>query len=531
LDLRHHNTTPRYDFNYDLMGRLTSADFGGTNNALQTDHSRTYSYDRNGNMTLRQSKEQASQYGGASLNWTWNSGNGNRPATWHQQRNNLQNPSGPSQVADESYAYDATGNRTAVLDGQGDTLSVMRYNLLNLPEEYVLSGGAKERFVYSADGEKLFVQHITASSDTTGTEYAANYRFENDTLAMIHTDAGYYTPVPPPSGTGSLSFMHVWYLKDHLGNNRVLADGTGTALKIHHYDPFGEPITIAPTGGSPAPSPSFPAGATESPYKYGGKEWSEATLTYDFEARQFSPDFHRFTTMDPLCEKYYGISPYAYCANNPVNLVDYLGERPLKPAPKSVLGTAAYYQWRNADYQSRHPGKEHSYYLSYGYANATRFERIPNIFLSKEGVLWRNQVELGLQLLMEKELTSNNEAEAFEDNGEEFLDFAFKSHVIAYLNENGVNLKDLPTSDLIVIVSTPKLSHIMSPRGGKQVIEVMKILGKYWNDHPDTAYQRVKEGTLYFQQIMTMAILNSYYQYINNLSEELQYHDEAKNGK
>lgn len=26
--------------------------------------------------------------------------------------------------------------------------------------------------------------------------------------------------------------------------------------------------------------------------------------------------------MDPLCEKYYSISPYAYCAGNPVLLVD-----------------------------------------------------------------------------------------------------------------------------------------------------------------------------------------------------------------
>ena len=36
--------------------------------------------------------------------------------------------------------------------------------------------------------------------------------------------------------------------------------------------------------------------------------------------------FHRFTTMDPLAEKYYSISPYAYCANNPVNLVDPEGQ-------------------------------------------------------------------------------------------------------------------------------------------------------------------------------------------------------------
>ena len=38
--------------------------------------------------------------------------------------------------------------------------------------------------------------------------------------------------------------------------------------------------------------------------------------------------FHRFTTMDPLAEKYYSISPYAYCAGNPVNLVDPDGHFP-----------------------------------------------------------------------------------------------------------------------------------------------------------------------------------------------------------
>ena len=26
--------------------------------------------------------------------------------------------------------------------------------------------------------------------------------------------------------------------------------------------------------------------------------------------------------MDPLCEKYYTISPYAYCGNNPVSFID-----------------------------------------------------------------------------------------------------------------------------------------------------------------------------------------------------------------
>ena len=43
---------------------------------------------------------------------------------------------------------------------------------------------------------------------------------------------------------------------------------------------------------------------------------------YDYGARWYDPILARFTTVDPLCEKYYSISPYAYCANNPVNAVD-----------------------------------------------------------------------------------------------------------------------------------------------------------------------------------------------------------------
>ena len=38
----------------------------------------------------------------------------------------------------------------------------------------------------------------------------------------------------------------------------------------------------------------------------------------------------RFTTMDPLCEKYYSVSPYAYCGGAPVNAVDPDGKEGVK---------------------------------------------------------------------------------------------------------------------------------------------------------------------------------------------------------
>lgn len=42
--------------------------------------------------------------------------------------------------------------------------------------------------------------------------------------------------------------------------------------------------------------------------------------------RWYYPAIMGTTTMDPLCEKYYSTSPYAWCGNNPVNYVDYKGD-------------------------------------------------------------------------------------------------------------------------------------------------------------------------------------------------------------
>ena len=46
----------------------------------------------------------------------------------------------------------------------------------------------------------------------------------------------------------------------------------------------------------------------------------------DYGARMYEPALGRFMTMDPMAEKYYSISPYAYCANNPVNAIDMNGD-------------------------------------------------------------------------------------------------------------------------------------------------------------------------------------------------------------
>ena len=46
---------------------------------------------------------------------------------------------------------------------------------------------------------------------------------------------------------------------------------------------------------------------------------------YDYGARLYDPAAAFWTSPDPLCEKYYNISPYAFCNDNPVRFIDPTG--------------------------------------------------------------------------------------------------------------------------------------------------------------------------------------------------------------
>jgi RHS repeat-associated protein len=64
------------------------------------------------------------------------------------------------------------------------------------------------------------------------------------------------------------------------------------------------------------------------PYRYNGKELEamNGLNEYDYGARRREPGIPVWTTLDPLAEKYYSISPYVYCKGNPVRFVDLHGD-------------------------------------------------------------------------------------------------------------------------------------------------------------------------------------------------------------
>ena len=61
--------------------------------------------------------------------------------------------------------------------------------------------------------------------------------------------------------------------------------------------------------------------------KYGGKELDRENGLdwYDSQARMYDPLIGRTPTMDPMSEKYYHLSPYLWCAGNPIRYTDPTG--------------------------------------------------------------------------------------------------------------------------------------------------------------------------------------------------------------
>ena len=244
--------------------------------------------------------------------------------------------------ADETveYEYDANGNMTKDLNRN---ITEIRYNLLNLPSMIAFGDNTYIYYTYSATGEKLTTRYAVrflpmlapGGGDPSSTEaessggmgddisgsgtrvlpsvnpsgdmtkhYCGNVVYDSGER-MLLTDEGYVTFAA--NGTP----QYHYYLKDHLGNVRVVMGQAGAVEQVNHYYAFG---SLMRESNSPGVQP----------YKYGGKELDRYSGldAYDFGARAYFSDRMQWSTMDPLSEKYYSISPYVYCEGNPVRLVD-----------------------------------------------------------------------------------------------------------------------------------------------------------------------------------------------------------------
>jgi len=119
-------------------------------------------------------------------------------------------------------------------------------------------------------------------------------------------------------------------------DNRLpgLSTGLGSAIQHLHYLPFGEEqIDQRLTNFN-------------SRYTFSAKEKDIETGYSYFGARYYTSDLSIWLSVDPLSDKYPSLTPYNYCANNPVILVDPDGrdyETVVDEENKTITIKATYY--------------------------------------------------------------------------------------------------------------------------------------------------------------------------------------------
>ena len=89
-----------------------------------------------------------------------------------------------------------------------------------------------------------------------------------------------------------------------------MVDETGKVEERNDYYPFGGLMASSSVSAQP--------------YKYNGKELDRkgGLDWYDYGARHYDATLGRWHVVDLMAEKYYGVSPYSYCLNNPILLID-----------------------------------------------------------------------------------------------------------------------------------------------------------------------------------------------------------------
>nr|WP_321426960.1 DUF6443 domain-containing protein [uncultured Acetobacteroides sp.] len=296
-----------YGFSYDGLDRLKATSYGDGETLSAKDYyvERNLSYDLNGNiagLTRTNGSGAASTYSNSYIGNMLRSVNNGA-----------------------AYCYDANGNATT--DGKNGYK--LAYNELNLPSTVSTSAGTLAiTYKYDADAEML----LTKTPNGYVRYYVGSMVYEKQTS----TSAIAFSLAQHSEGVVLASGIYSYYLKDHLGNVRVVfhkaGNGTLVVDQATDYYPFGKSFDNV--------NPNI------NRYLYNGKELQDQMVGsvpfgyYNFGARFYDPELGLWHSVDNASEKFSGLSPYNYCMNNPLVFIDPDGNNPLLIAA-IIIGAAA----------------------------------------------------------------------------------------------------------------------------------------------------------------------------------------------
>ena len=202
------------------------------------------------------------------------------------------------------YRYSAGGEReskrmtTGIMDGLGwDKPHSWTY--------YLLGGNKQQLAVYN--GRETTFPNVCLDSGHRVHFYPTEYlTYGNMTSALISTR---------PNDKVEYKIV------DHLDTTRVVLNDTGKVIGTNDFEPFGK--VLVQTGVVPRKS-------------FIDKEKDRENRLGNFGVRQMDDGIGRFTSIDPMWEKYRSWTLYQYAGNNPLKLMDPSGKDWLLFSGKTV---------------------------------------------------------------------------------------------------------------------------------------------------------------------------------------------------
>lgn len=252
-------------------------------------------------------------------------------------------------ILDNSYTYDAVGNRLTKTDETTASVTTYTYDAAN----HLLAAGSTT-YVYDANGNTLtklalgdvtiysydFENRLVAVDNGVQELYEYDDRGNRVSKAGSGSSVNYLvdsinhtgfsqvlieysdTNIPQVTYTfgldlisqnraGQLSFYHY----DGINSTRLLTNAVGEITDRYNYEGFGALISQT--------------GSTRNEHFFTGEQLDTNSGFYYLRARYYSPENGRFISQDPF--RGYDRDPdslhrYAYVYNNPINFLDYSGK-------------------------------------------------------------------------------------------------------------------------------------------------------------------------------------------------------------
>lgn len=284
-------------YQYDKLKRIISTKSRNSSLGNFNNRESGITYDRNGNiLTLERDGNYSYQY----------SYDGNRMICLYEE----------GACYEDNYIWNEAGALTERSGDLSGTTIVFVYNVAGFPRS--ING---KDYVYLSDGTKVKM----LGADGKGLLYRGNFvyhthppQYGHPLLESIGHREGRFV-VTGKTGDDTPDLQDLYFVRDHLGSVvSILERGDDSSFDISDireenlYHSYG---TLHRGNGIP--------GMSSNRYRYNGKEEQPVGTDYiDYGARLYSPGLGRWLSPDPLAEKYYNVSPYAFCNNNPVNFVD-----------------------------------------------------------------------------------------------------------------------------------------------------------------------------------------------------------------